>query len=70
MPPQWCLIVRKETTPIEYYEGSLPDMLALYDRYALSWTGVVLARVEIPDANHVPNGVAYQCRKVFGAIVP
>lgn len=55
---RWCVIFKRDTDPIDYTEGTPAEMLERYERLAIQWTGVVLCKVLVPDANSVPGGEA------------
>ena len=39
---RWCVIFRADGGPTQIHEGTLMDMLALYDRLSQGWTEVIL----------------------------
>jgi hypothetical protein len=55
---RWCIVFRPNSEPIRYYEGTLDEMLHMYERLATSWTGVVLCQILVPDASECEMGEA------------
>lgn len=62
---RWMIVHSYDHGQIDVYTGTRDEMLTLYDRLTIQWTGVTLAEVYVPDANSVPGGEA---RRRFEAL--